>query len=121
MLAHCAIFLPVSSSPSERLDPGIAPFVEVLRHHGIDTFESCEGGRNHTFPVPTIRFNGDNVEGYKAVWVALTFGPMPLAALKRTWDISYGELAGPIWEVTFHKKATPKQAKEYADILASAS
>ena len=32
------------NDPVFDLDPGIAPFVDTLRQHGIETFESCEGG-----------------------------------------------------------------------------
>ena len=36
------------------LDPGIAQFVKTLQQHGIETFESCEGGEGHASPVPMI-------------------------------------------------------------------
>jgi hypothetical protein len=34
------------------LDPGIAPYVDVLDAAGVETFESCEGGDGHAFRNP---------------------------------------------------------------------
>ena len=70
------------------LDPGIASFVEVLRHHGIETFESCEGGEGHSFREPTIRFDGTAANGYRAVWVALTFGPLRRCCTARSKSLT---------------------------------
>lgn len=55
----------------EGLDPGIFLVVRILREHGIETFESCEGGKGHVFYVPTVRFGGGHAEGPKAGGVAL--------------------------------------------------
>lgn len=87
-----------------RLDPGIRRFVTVLLEGGIETFESCEGGKGHAFPEPTIRFHGDNGAGFKAVSLALTFG-LPVLSLRRSYAISDGTLSGPYWEMTFRSKA----------------
>lgn len=53
------------------VDPGIAPYVAVLRAAGVETFESCQGGDGHAFPEPTIRFHGEHAEGFRALGVAL--------------------------------------------------
>ena len=47
------------------LDVGIAPFVLVLMDAGIETFESCQGGAGHSYPVPTVRFHGKRGEGFR--------------------------------------------------------
>ena len=86
-------------------DSGIESFVKVLQKHGIETFESCEGGKGHSFPEPTIRFHGGRAEGFRAVWVAMTFGPLPFSKLRRVWVMNDGELTGPDWEMVFFKKA----------------
>jgi hypothetical protein len=44
------------------LDPGIGPYVDVLRAAGIETFESCEGGDGHAYAEPTVRFAGGREE-----------------------------------------------------------
>jgi hypothetical protein len=40
------------------LDEGIREFVVILIANGVETFESCEGGRGHCYAEPTIRFRG---------------------------------------------------------------
>jgi hypothetical protein len=87
------------------LDPGIAPYVTVLRAAGIETFESCQGGEEHSYPEPTIRFHGDRSEGFRALAVALQHD-LPVGDLRRTWPILDEEPTGPHWEMTFFRKAT---------------
>jgi hypothetical protein len=82
------------------LDPGIERAVFTLRHAGIETFESCEGGLGHAYPEPTIRFHGNAAEGMKALAAAMSDG-LPVAELRRTWPIIDGEPTGPWWELTF--------------------
>lgn len=85
---------------SPPLDIGIETFVKVLRSSGIETFESCEGGEGHTYPVPTVRFHGDNAEGLRALSTALA-AQLPVAELRRVWSILDREPTGPWWELTF--------------------
>ena len=55
------------------LDVGIREIVETLIAHGVETFESCQGGEGHAFPEPTVRFEGDTSEGLRALSVALAY------------------------------------------------
>jgi hypothetical protein len=64
------------------LDDGIAPFVDVLDAAGIETFESCEGTEGHGFLEPTVRFYGDNSEGFRALAVAVQ-RELPVSELRR--------------------------------------
>ena len=82
------------------LDPGIAAYVETLRQADVETFESCESGKGHCYPEPTIRFHGERPEGFRALAVALQCG-LPVYALRRIWTIDSGEPTGPYWEMTF--------------------
>jgi hypothetical protein len=82
------------------LDPGISRYVEILNDAGVETFESCQGGDGHAYPVPTIRFHGDRGEGLRALAVALKRS-LPVAELRRTWPVNDGEPTGPYWEMTF--------------------
>lgn len=82
------------------LDPGIASMVKILRGNGIETFESCEGGVGHSFPEPTIRFYGEIEEGYRAYAIA-NVNRLPVATLRRYWDVIDKELVGPSWELIF--------------------
>jgi len=85
------------------LDPGIRRAVEILTEHGVETFESCEGGPGHSYPEPTARFYGDPGAGWLAVSVCLNHG-FKLSELRRVWDILDGnDPTGPYWEVTFRK------------------
>ena len=85
---------------SPPLDPGIERAVRVLRSSGVETFESCSGEPGHSYPVPTIRFHGEQPEGVRALGVALA-ARLPVEALRRVWSIQDGEVYGPWWELTF--------------------
>jgi hypothetical protein len=82
------------------LDEGIRDIVVMLIANGIETFESCEGGRGHTFPEPTVRFEGADSEGLRAASLALENG-LPVRRLRRVWGIQDNVLHGPWWEMTF--------------------
>jgi hypothetical protein len=87
-----------------RLDRGIRRVVERLQNSGIETFESCEGGQDHAYPEPTIRFHGTPEAGWRAVGVCLAYG-LPIMALRRVWDIlDANEPTGPHWEITFRHR-----------------
>ena len=86
--------------PDSPLDPGIAKMVEALRAGGVETFESCQGGPGHAFPEPTVRFHGQQPEGFRALSVALQAG-LPVARLRRVWTINDREPTGPWWDMTF--------------------
>lgn len=84
----------------KELDPGIAPYVDVLDAAGIETFESCQGGQGHAFLEPTIRFYGNRGEGFRALALCHDRG-LPASELRRYWQIVDGEPEGPHWELTF--------------------
>ena len=83
------------------LDRAISYAVKVLRDGGIETFESCEGGEGHAFLEPTIRFHGGQDEGFRALACALAH-ELPVAELRRFWQVIDGEPHGPHWEMTFN-------------------
>jgi len=82
------------------LDPGIRPIVELLIAAGVETFESCEGGDGHSFPEPTVRFEGELSEGLRALSVAIAHG-MRVRQLRRVWAVRDGMAHGPWWELVF--------------------
>jgi hypothetical protein len=87
------------------LDPGIAPFVNVLDAHGIETYESCEGGDGHSYKEPAVRFYGGVGEGQRATAIALQHG-LPVSEIRRLWTVNeYGETHGPTWEIVFSRQA----------------
>jgi len=93
------------------LDQGIATTVKLLVDAGVETFESCQGGVGHAYPLPTVRFHGPPAEGFRAYAVAITHGlpvrTLPVRTLARVWRMDYGELTGPWWEMTFHGPVLP--------------
>jgi hypothetical protein len=96
-------------TPRERwladMDPGIAPFVDVLDAYGVETYESCEGGEGHCYAEPAVRFEGDAGAGLHAVAVALSHG-LPVDELRRFWSLRRsGEIDGPTWEIVFRRPA----------------
>jgi hypothetical protein len=92
------------TDPDSPLDPGIEPYVRVLREHNVETFESCQGGEGHCCHEPMIRFHGGRAEGLKALAVALQHG-FPVSELRRVWPINDGEPTGPWWVMTFVRRA----------------
>lgn len=83
------------------LDAGIRDIVLTLLANGVETFESCEGGSGHSFPEPTVRFEGSSSEGLRALAIALE-NRLPVSELRRTWGIIDGVIHGPWWVMTFH-------------------
>src|SRR3954449_10867377 len=82
------------------LDDGIREIVLTLISNGVEAFESCEGGRGHSYPEPTVRFHGSSGEGLRAVAVALEHG-LPVKSLSRSWSIVDKVIDGPFWEMRF--------------------
>jgi hypothetical protein len=87
-----------------RLDLGIRRAVEVLKAAGIETFESCEGGKGHAYTEPTVRFHGTPEAGWRAVGACLAYG-LPVLALRRVWYVlDLNEPTGPDWELVFRER-----------------
>jgi hypothetical protein len=98
----------VKSRPSPpvpgRLDRGIAKAVKRLQASGIETFESCEGGKGHAYTEPTVRFRGGPEAGWRALSVCLAYG-LPVLALHRVWYVlDTNEPTGPDWEIVFRQR-----------------
>src|ERR1700690_2455873 len=100
-----SLFSEVVPTTPDGLDAGIAPYVEILRSAGVETFESCEGGYGHTYPEATIRFAGSRGEGLRALAVAVDHR-LPVRAIRRYWAVIDGEPCGPDWEMAFWSSAT---------------
>jgi hypothetical protein len=82
------------------LDPDIRLAVMVLMQHGVETYESCQGGPGHAYPEPTIAFHGGHAEGFRALAIAMTMG-LPVSELRRVWRIEDCAPVGPGWQLTF--------------------
>ena len=93
------------------LDDGIREIVIALLKNGVETFESCEGGRGHSYAAPTVCFEGASSEGLRALSVALAHG-LPVCELRRVWGIRDAVIHGPWWEMTF---IPPRDSPIWAD------
>lgn len=89
--------------PYQALDRGIRKAVQILHENGVETFESCQGGKGHAFYEPTVRFHGGQAEGFHALAVALRHG-LKVCELRRYYTLIDGEPVGPYWEMTFLPK-----------------
>ncbi len=97
--------------PGHPIDLGIVRAVKLLRDAGFETFEACEGGGDHAYAEPTVRFEGDDAEGWRALDL-LAAHRLPLRRLSRSWSVSElnnrraagQEVPPPFWEVTFWEK-----------------
>ena len=99
---------PPSPPVPGKLDRGIRKAVERLQACGIETFESCEGGRGHAYPEPTIRFYGTPEAGWRALGICLAYG-LPILCLRRVWYVlDSNEPTGPQWEITFRQRVTSR-------------
>jgi hypothetical protein len=90
----------MQQSYSPPLDPGIARVVITLNAANVETFESCEGGPGHSYPEPTVRFHGDQAEGFRVLSIAMRAGLL-VRELRRVWPVLDDEPTGPWWELTF--------------------
>lgn len=86
------------------LDPGIKKYVERLQDSGIETFESCEGGKGHAYPEPAVRFHGGPEAGWRALAVCLDYR-LPITTLRRIWHVlDTNQPTGPYWEIVFSQQ-----------------
>lgn len=108
------IFLMATDHALNHLDAGINDAVRILREHGIETVESCEGGNGHAFAEPTVRFAGGKAEGYKALSVALQNG-LKVVELRRVWPVLDCEPTGPYWDLTFVPLTLSDLARQASD------
>ena len=95
------------------LDYGIERAVLILRSHGIQTIESCQGGKGHSYMEPTVTFHGGFAEGMNALGIALQHG-MPVSEIRKVWGVSEGEIyEAPEMQIVFFEHV-PLDAQEMA-------
>lgn len=86
--------------PAAPLDPGIVEAVKALLDAGLQTAESCEGGKDHAYDRPTVVLIGGSADGWRALAVCKELR-FPIRSLERYWPIEDGEPRGPWWRLTF--------------------
>ena len=103
----------MSSEKYSGIDPGIKQIVRILAENGVETCQSCaasgpfgeragkKNGDAHSYPEPTVEFQGSLAAGFHALEIAMTHG-LPVGELRRVWSFQNGEPVGPIWAMTFN-------------------
>ena len=103
-------------------DPGIARPVCLLQQAGIDTVQSCEGGKGHSTHEPTIWFRGKKKEAKFVLKMAIELS-WPISRVLREWNPvgingqqSYIEKT---WAIEFYKfpNKLGRQFKDHAQLL----
>jgi hypothetical protein len=86
------------------LDAGIRFAVRVLHATGIETCQSCQGGKGHAYDQPTVDMiaTGDDASGFRALAALADYG-LPVRDLAILWNIKNGLPYEKLWRVTFFK------------------
>lgn len=88
----------------QTLDRGIRFAVRVLHAHGIETGQSCEGGKGHSYFEPTVEFRADagDALGFEALSY-LQMYELPVSAVSIHWHVYRGLPFEKLWRITFWK------------------
>ncbi len=95
-----------------QLDPGIRFPVRVLHAHGIETGQSCEGGKGHAYDKPTVdlRDGGTRPVGFAALSALEDYG-LRVADVALFWRVDKGVPVENFWRLTL-RQAWPERADE---------
>lgn len=93
------------------IDKHILPVVEILNHYGFKTFESCQGGNDHCFDKPTIRFEGNELDLIRACEICELEGYIVEDARRvyrktpvyRDDNTPLVKMIGKVWETPFNE------------------
>jgi hypothetical protein len=87
------------------LDAGIRFAVRVLHAAGgIETCQSCQGGKGHSYDRPTIDMiaTRDDAIGFRALAALADYG-LPVADIAILWNVSNFLPYEKLWRITFTK------------------
>ena len=103
------VMWPESSYAS--LDVGIRFAVRVLHAAGIETCQSCQGGKGHSYDEPTIEMvaGDDDALGFEALAVLRGYG-LPVAAVSIIWPVRHSVPYEKNWRITFFKTMEDRAA-----------
>ena len=93
-----------SDASYKDLDAGIRFAVRVLHAAGIDTCQSCQGGKGHAYDQPTVEMvsTGGDAEGFAALAALHGYG-LPVADIAIRWPVKNGLPYERLWTITFRK------------------
>lgn len=87
------------------LDIGIRFAVRVLHAAGgIETCQSCQGGKGHSYDRPTIDMisTSRDAGGFRALAALVDYG-LPVADMAILWNVRDGLPYERLWRITFAK------------------
>jgi hypothetical protein len=87
------------------LDKGIRFAVRVLHANGIDTCQSCQGGKGHSYPEPTVDLpiNTADYEIFGALSALSDYG-LPVCSVGLVWRVQKsGLITEKLGRITFFK------------------
>lgn len=85
------------------LDVGIRFAVRVLHATGgIETCQSCQGGKGHSYDRPTIDLiaGGNDSKGFLALSALADYG-LPVSNIAILWNVKNGLPYEKMWRITF--------------------
>lgn len=85
------------------IDKGILPAVKIMREHGFETFESCEGGDEHAYAESTIFFYGNEFDCLRAYEICVLYN-LNVDYVGRIFQKEGLEI-GTVWNKPFNKIA----------------
>lgn len=73
------------------LDAGIRFAVRVLHANGLDTCQSCQGGKGHAYLEPTVDMvsHSSDADGMAALACLTSYG-LPVTTVAILWNIDNG-------------------------------
>jgi len=86
------------------IDAGVRFAVKVLHAQGIDTCQSCQGGKGHAYPEPSIEMvcGSDDARGFAALSALNAYG-LPVQDIAIIWKIHNGMPYEKLWRITFFR------------------
>ncbi len=94
----------LSEQTYKTIDKGIRFAVRVLNAKGIDTQQSCQGGKGHAYNQPSVDIpaTDDDAKGFAALSALRDYG-LPVQEVSIIWPVSGSLPTEKFWRVTFFK------------------
>ena len=86
------------------IDRGIRFAIRVLHAHGLETCQSCQGGKGHSYLEPSVEMGAgaDDAYGFEALAALQAFG-LPVSTVGIIWNIKNGVPYEKNWRITFFR------------------
>lgn len=107
-----------SKKEYDSLDKGIRFPVKVLHAAGLETCQSCEGGKGHAYEYPTIEMiaAGNDVNGFTALAVLAEYG-IEVGQISIVWPVQHFMPYEKNWRIELNRKC-PERSDEWPIFVA---